>query len=70
MKTYYPIQIIDLRFQIDHKSSKKNRLFEESDENPVNIDFQKNLKKIEKLKCFLMVIKLSVFKLYKINDNT
>ena len=34
MKTYYLIQIIDLRFQVDHVSPKKIRLFEEYDENP------------------------------------
>ena len=36
MKTYYPFQIIDLRFQVDHISPKKIRLFEKCDENPVN----------------------------------
>ena len=36
MKKYYPIQIIDLRFQVDHISPKKIRLFEEYDDNPVN----------------------------------
>ena len=36
MKTYYPIQIIDLRFQGDHISPKKIRLFEENDDNPTN----------------------------------
>ena len=35
-KNYYPIQIIDLRFQVDHTSKKKNRLFEEYDPNPTN----------------------------------
>ena len=34
MKNYYPIQIIDLRFQVDHISPKKIRLFEEYDPNP------------------------------------
>ena len=29
------MQILDLRLQIDHISSKKSRLFEEKDENPV-----------------------------------
>ena len=37
MKNYYPVQIIDLRFQVDHISPKKIRLFEEYDPNPVNI---------------------------------
>ena len=36
MKKYYPIQIIDLRFQVDHISPKKIRLFEEYDNNPNN----------------------------------
>ena len=35
MKTNYPIQIIHLRFQVDHISPKNIRLFEEYDENPV-----------------------------------
>ena len=33
MKNYYPIQIIDLRFQVDHLSPKKIRLFEKYDPN-------------------------------------
>ena len=36
MKNYYPIQIIDLRYQVDHISPKKFRLFEENDDNPTN----------------------------------
>ena len=36
MKNYYPIQIVDLRFQVDHISPKKIRLFEEYDPNPTN----------------------------------
>ena len=36
MKNYYPIQIIHLRFQVDHISPRKIRLFEEYDNNPVN----------------------------------
>ena len=36
MKDYFPIQIIDLRFQVDHISPKKIRLFEEYDPNPTN----------------------------------
>ena len=35
MKKYYPIQIINLRFQVDHISPKKIRFFEEHDDNPV-----------------------------------
>ena len=29
MKNYYPIQVIDLRFQVDHNTLKKVQLFEE-----------------------------------------
>ena len=36
MKDYYPIQIFDLRFQVDHISPKKIELFEEYDPNPTN----------------------------------
>ena len=36
MKNYYPIQLIDLRFQVDHIPPKKIRLFEEYDDNPAN----------------------------------
>ena len=35
MKTKYPIQVIDLRHQIDHISPKKIQLFEEYANNPV-----------------------------------
>ena len=36
MKTFYPIQVIDLRFQIDYKTPKKIRLFEEYENTPEN----------------------------------
>ena len=36
MKTFYPIQVIDLRFQIDYVTPKKIRLFEEYEEAPEN----------------------------------
>ena len=36
MKDFFPIQIIDLSFQVDHISPKKIRLFEEYDPNPTN----------------------------------
>ena len=39
MKNYYPIQIIDLRFQVDHILPKKIGLFEEYDPNPININY-------------------------------
>ena len=36
MKTFYPIQIIDLRFQIDYVTPQKIRLFEEYENAPDN----------------------------------
>ena len=36
MKTFYPIQVIDLRFQIDYITPDKIRLFEEYEETPEN----------------------------------
>ena len=36
MKTFYPIQVIDLRFQIDYVTPKKIRLFEEYENAPEN----------------------------------
>ena len=36
MKNYYPIQKIELRFQVDHILPKKIRFFEEYDDNPTN----------------------------------
>ena len=34
MKTFYPIQVIDLRFQVDYKTPKKIRLFGEYETAP------------------------------------
>ena len=39
MKTKYPIQVIDLRFQVDHITPKKIQLFEEYRANPANAKF-------------------------------
>ena len=36
MKYKYPIQVIDLRFQVDHITPKKIQLFEEYRANPAN----------------------------------
>ena len=36
MKSFYPNQVIDLRFQIDYVTPKKIRLFEEYEETPEN----------------------------------
>ena len=50
MKKYYPIQIIDLRFQVDHISPKKIRHFEEYENNPVNTDLYVILMKHREIK--------------------
>ena len=36
METFYPIQVIDLRFQIDYVTPKKIRLFEKYENAPEN----------------------------------
>ena len=36
MKNFYPIQVIDLKFQVDHITPKKLQLFEEFCEDPDN----------------------------------
>ena len=36
MRIWYPFQIIEHRFQVDHISPKKNRFFEEYDDNAVS----------------------------------
>ena len=36
MKNFYPIQVTDLRFQVDHITPKKIQLFEEFFEDPDN----------------------------------
>ena len=38
MKNEYPIQLIDLRFQVDHITPKKIQLFEEFNTDPLNVD--------------------------------
>ena len=58
MKKKYPIQVIDLRFQNDHNNPKKIQLFE-GDRGAANIaTLSLFLSDIEKLKWYLMVIKL------------
>ena len=39
MKTKYPIEILDLRHQKNHISSKKNQLFQEYSADPNNAKF-------------------------------
>ena len=36
MKNFYPIQVIDLRFQVDHITPEKIQFFEEFSEDPDN----------------------------------
>ena len=36
MKNFYPIQVIDLRFSVDHITPKKIQLFEEYRNDPAN----------------------------------
>ena len=50
MKSWYPIQIIDLRFQVNHISPKKIRLFEEYDDNPTNTNLYITLIKHREIK--------------------
>ena len=65
MKTYYPFEIIDLRFQVDHTSPNKIRIFENYDENPVNTNLYLFLIKHREIIMVLMVLKYSVLKLYE-----
>ena len=63
MKTYYPIESIDLRFQVDRITPKKTRFFEEYDDNPVTTNLYvimvKN-RKIEMLSDGLKIISIEV----------
>ena len=59
MKIYYPIQIIDLRFQVDHISPKKFRLFEEYDDYPVITNLYTFLKKHREIKMIIDGNKIS-----------
>ena len=38
MKNKYPIQVIDLRFQVDHITPEKTQLYEEFNTDPANVD--------------------------------
>ena len=59
MKNKYPIQVIDLRFQVDHISPKKIQLFEELILIPslLMLDYSSYYSDVEKLKSYQMVIK-------------
>ena len=50
MKTYYPIQVIDLRFQVYHVTPKKKRLSEENDEDPTHTNLFNILVKQKEIK--------------------
>ena len=57
MKTFYPIQIIDLRFQIDYVTPKKIRLFDEYENAPDNTNLYVILLKHREIIWFRMEIK-------------
>ena len=42
MKTFYPMQVIDLSFQIDHKTPKKIRIFEKYETAPEHTNSKEN----------------------------
>ena len=50
MKIYFPIQIIEQMFQVDHVTPKKSRLFKENDANPSRTDLYVILNKHRKSK--------------------
>ena len=50
MKTLYPIQVIDLRFQIDYIAPKKIRLFEEYENTTENTNLYVILIKHKEIK--------------------
>ena len=52
MKTFYPIQVIGLGFQIDYITPKKIRLFEEYENAPENINLYVILIKHREIKMF------------------
>ena len=53
MKTCYPLQKIDLHFQIDHSTPKKVRFFEEYDDTPTDTNFCFVLLKHRKLRSWI-----------------
>ena len=65
MKTYYAIQLKDLRFQIHHISPKKLRIFEEYDENPVNTNFYMILMKHREIKMISDRVKITSVEVIK-----
>ena len=58
MKNKYPIQVLGLRFQVDHNIAKKIQLIEEYGSATNNTTFFIYYLDIGKLKWFLMEIKL------------
>ena len=50
IKTCFPLQIFDLIFQFDYGRPKKNKLFEEYDENPTHTDLKVILLKPREIK--------------------
>ena len=65
IKTFYPIQVCDLRFQIDYITPKKIRLFEEYENAPENTNFYVILIKHREIKMVSDGKKLPELKLFK-----
>ena len=59
------MQVIDLRFQVDHITSKKNQIFEEYRNNPANDWLFVILYRRREIKKISDGIKLKKFMLYK-----
>ena len=45
MNIYYPLQVIDLKFQMDYVTPKKINFFEENDEDPIDTSLYAIVKK-------------------------
>ena len=66
MKTFYPIQVIDLRFQIDYITPKKIRLFEEYENAPENTNLYEILIKHREINMVSDGNKITAIELIKI----
>ena len=79
LKTYYPFQVIDLRFQIDYLTPKRTRLFEEYETAPehTNLHFilikHKEIKVVSKgnkTTTIELISDITIWISNPINDNT
>ena len=62
MKNLYPIQVYDLRHQVDHISPKKIQLFEENRNDPANARLFINLMKHRQIELISDGIKVTEIK--------